>query len=202
MSQAFSAASPLAQAIRSIRNRLGKTGVEFARLLGINQAMVSRYERGTCLPGYIVLGRLLELAEGTEKNAILDRVRHLLERAQLTEQAALKELRTIDRWRPIDLRESLEARGWRVLSEEPMQILRSAPPQLGDFALLAADIVRRGKEVDPSLVQILTLWLAHDTTDDAVRGYFADAVKFLEVSLATWKAKQKEADLGSGRGES
>ncbi len=200
MSQSFSAASPIARAIRSIRNRLGKTGVEFARLLGINQAMVSRYERGTSLPGYVILGRLLELAEGTEKNAILDRVRHLLERAELTEQAALKELRATDRWRPIDPTEGLKARGWRVLSEEPMQILRSAPPELGDFALLAGDIVRRGKAVDRALIEVLALWLRYDTTDDQVRRYFADAAKFLEVSLATWKAKQEERDPGSSHG--
>ena len=182
----------IASIFRRIRARLGMTRQDFGKLLGVSHTNISRYESGRTLPGYLVAGRLLELAEGTEKNPIVERLAHLLERPGLTDQAATEELRRIDRWRPAGSKEWMEAHGWRVLPEEVMEAPRLAPPQLADFVELATVIMHRGKEVDRALVEVLALWLQCDTTDDEIRRYFADAAKFLEVSLATWKAKQEE----------
>jgi transcriptional regulator with XRE-family HTH domain len=178
MFKSFSKDSDVARAIHSIRVRLGMSGVEFAKVLGITQAMVSRYEAGKTLPGYMVLGRLLEQAEGTEKNPLLKRLQEILGRPELTEQEVIGELWKIDRWRPA--------------GKDRMEAFREIRPQLSEFARFAKDIVRRAAEVDHSLIEILALWLEHDTTDPVVRRYFADAAKFLEVSLASRKARRKE----------
>jgi len=170
--------SELARTIRSVRTRLEMSGIGFAKLLGVSQPMVSRYEAGRSLPGYIILGRLLEHARGAEKNPILNRLRELLESPELTEYGILGELWKIDRWNP--------ARKDRI------EAFKEIRPELSEFARVAMDVVRRAAEVDHSLVEILSLWLEHDTADPVVRGYFADAAKFLEVSLASWEARRKE----------
>lgn len=176
--------SDLASAIHQIRGRLGLTTREFARRLGVRHTAVSRWERDEMRPGFLALRELLKIAEGTEKNPLLERLARLLERSGLAEEAALMQ------WRRAGMLVELQSRGWRLVWEEPAQPQQSATPQLADFAEVAAQIVRRGMEVDPSLVEILMLWTRHDTTDDSVRRYFADAANFLAVSLATWKAKR------------
>jgi transcriptional regulator with XRE-family HTH domain len=57
----------LGETISAIRQRLGKTIVEFARLVGSDHTSVSRYESGQIVPGKPILILLLLLAQGDEK---------------------------------------------------------------------------------------------------------------------------------------
>ena len=52
----------LGREIRSIRKHRGETMVEFAEILGVTHASVSRYESGKGLPGYKVMLTLFDLA--------------------------------------------------------------------------------------------------------------------------------------------
>lgn len=178
--------SEVGSVIRQIRNRLHLTTREFAEKLGVRHTAVSRYERNEMQPGFLPLRAILKLAEGTERNPILERLARLLERSGLGGEAVLIQSRRAGAL--VDL----ASRGWHLVLDESIQTLQSPPPHLLDFADVSAQIVGRGKEIDPSLVKILALWLDHDTTDGDVRGYFADAAKFLAVSLTTWKARRSE----------
>jgi transcriptional regulator with XRE-family HTH domain len=63
--------SSLGETISAIRQRLGKTMVEFARLVGSDHTSVSRYESGQIVPGKPILILLLLLAQGDEKPALV-----------------------------------------------------------------------------------------------------------------------------------
>jgi len=52
----------LSSAIRQIRQRLGMNTTKFGSLIGVAHSQISRYEAGRALPGFLALGRLLQLA--------------------------------------------------------------------------------------------------------------------------------------------
>jgi transcriptional regulator with XRE-family HTH domain len=182
--------SDLASVIRQIRRRLGLTTRQFAQRLGVRHTAISRWERGQMQPGFLALKEILKVAEGTEKNPVLERLIRLLKRSGLAGDSALIQLGRagilVD-LRPLDR---------RLVWEERPPGVSPAGPNLAEFFGIATAIIHRAEEVDRSLVDILRFWRDHNTTDDAVRGYFADAAKFLAVSLATWEARQREAGGG------
>ena len=184
MSQEFPEAHPLAKAIRAIRSRHGKSGVEFAALLGVNQAMVSRYETGRTRPGSLVLYRLLRLAEGPEKNPILDQFTRLVggEQERLAEVSRLSEFEQMTRG--LSIRSAFPPRqapeGWSVVDAHT-----AFTPNLAELGRALSQLYARGREVDSSLFEIVKLWLSHDDLDAAVRQSFSVAAKYLEVALVT-----------------
>jgi transcriptional regulator with XRE-family HTH domain len=159
-------AAPLAKAIKSIRKRLGKNTTEFAQMLGINQATISRHEAGKSMPGFITLGRLLALAEEAEKEPL---------------QARLEELVGPEDFRHI--MDQLYSFGGLGLPSFAGEALRTGKPNLVWLAELSGAILRRGKEIDSAVPGILALWLQTDSRDPVVIEQFRTAEKFLKVAL-------------------
>ncbi len=62
----------LPRAIRSMRYRLGLTGRDFGKLIGVKQSVLSDYERGVCKPFLTILIHLLARASNEER-PILER---------------------------------------------------------------------------------------------------------------------------------
>jgi transcriptional regulator with XRE-family HTH domain len=58
-------------AIFAIRNRMGRTMVEFAQIIGTDQSTISKYESGKVPPSDTVLILLLLLARGDERVPLL-----------------------------------------------------------------------------------------------------------------------------------
>jgi transcriptional regulator with XRE-family HTH domain len=160
--------SELAQAIRQIRYRLGKTTTQFGEMLGVSHATVSRYESGRLKPGYVHLGKLLQLAEGTEKNPIINRLHSLLG-VTGGERVVLVELGRINRLRKVADQDIREAMGLKGLER---------------FSDLSYRISMRRLEVDASLNTILELWLSADTVNPETRRAFEQAANFLKVALS------------------
>jgi transcriptional regulator with XRE-family HTH domain len=147
------------------------TTTAFGKLLGVTHGQISRYELGQATPGYVPLGRLLQLAEGAEKNPILDRIADLLgkKRDEVTESTAIAELEKTGQY------------------FEPLTNSLSFQERLPHFFRLMKVMNKfhsREREIDPALPHILELWLEYDDTDPAVRECFADAAKYLDVALA------------------
>jgi len=160
----------LASAIRAARQRLGKTMVEFAEMIGCRQSTVSRYESGKLVPGRSVLILLLQLAQGAERGPILEALG--VSRAVATG------------WPERDLIEALKT------FEEYLE-LSSAPPRargrrredsLAAFARAAKRIVLQGAPVEPALVSVLEHWTAHGA-NPAARQVFRQLVAYLDVEL-------------------
>jgi transcriptional regulator with XRE-family HTH domain len=61
----------LGRAIRNIRRRLDLSQTELAANLGWEKALIAKYELGDRRPGAVRLIRLLRLAEGDERGAII-----------------------------------------------------------------------------------------------------------------------------------
>jgi len=162
------APSSMATTIRSIRRSLGLNTTAFATRLGVDQSMVSRYEAGKRMPGEIVLGKLLLLAGGPEKQPVLEYLSRLQGRP-ITEAEALSmaEREAVEQE---NIRRALQMRGSGEL------------PDLARFGYLASLIISADREVDSSLIKILELWLAKASTPTAV-DYFREAAYFLEVAL-------------------
>jgi transcriptional regulator with XRE-family HTH domain len=178
--------------IRAIRKRRCMSMASFAKFLGISQGQVSRYESGQAVPGYRVLLHLLNLADGVEKNPILDLLKQPLgyDNKQPTGSEALRELE--------ELGQSLVAasglppdRG--IQPDTPTwDRLTDLWPNLGEVLKLTHTLYSRRREVDPSLVQFLRLWLSNNDMDPSVNQCFGDAVLYLEFLLT------KRARIGVG----
>jgi transcriptional regulator with XRE-family HTH domain len=156
-------AARMAKAVQSIRMRSGKTTTELGQMLGTNQSMISRYEGGKCLPGYITTAKLLALAEGDDRQAIMERIEDLVGSSDAQK-----------------IIESLPDGANSVLLGEA---LRTGKPNLVRFSSLAGAIIAAGREVDSSLPGLLSLWLESGADDQFVRERFADAERFLHVSV-------------------
>jgi transcriptional regulator with XRE-family HTH domain len=172
--------SELSQVIREIRRRKGMTTTQFAGLLGINQGTLSHYESGRTKPGYVLAGKLLQIAEGTEKNPIINRLHDLLGIAG-GEQEVMVELSRIDRLRSVG-----EADLWVAMGLK----------ELERFGKLSDTIISRRQEVDAALNVILELWLSADTLNPETRGAFDHAARFLKVALRVPHRNPKEDDSG------
>jgi transcriptional regulator with XRE-family HTH domain len=187
-------ADALARAIRQIRARLSLNMMKFSKLLGVTQAQISRYESGQDGPGYLPLWRLLMLAEGAEKNPFLKRLGKIL---PVPKENATEGL----------LREEFEKYGYTVpggVGEDTKgkagngrKAAGESRPNLWSFALAAAQICEKEKEIDASLVEILRLWLAADDSNPAVRQLFADAATYIKAEFGSrttlrWPWKKKD----------
>ncbi len=68
----------LSEVVSRIRARLDMTTTEFGKCLGVTHTQISRYELDRAIPGFLALGRLLSIAEGAEKNPIMEHLARLL----------------------------------------------------------------------------------------------------------------------------
>jgi len=160
----------LAHAIRAVRQRLDKTMVEFAEMIGCRQSTVSRYESGKLVPGRSVLILLLQLAQGAERGPILDVLG--VSRAVATgwpERDLIGALKTFEEY--LDLS-----------SAAPRARDRGREASLAAFARIAKRVILEGSPVEPALVGILDRWIAHGA-DPAARRVFRQLAAYLDVEL-------------------
>jgi transcriptional regulator with XRE-family HTH domain len=166
---------------------------DFAKLLGVTHAQVSRYESDQAKPGYRALLQLLNLAQGVEKNPILDLLRKPFgyDKTRPTGSEALRELEEIGRsivaasGLPSDRDVQPDTPTWDQLTD--------LWPNLGEVLKLVQTLYSRRREVAPSLAQFLRLWLSNNDTDPSVNQCFDDAVLYLEFLLS----KRAHKDVGS-----
>ncbi len=152
---------------------------EFAEMIGCRQSTVSRYESGKLIPSRTVLLLLLQLAEDSERQPILQ---------------ALGVTRSLAQsWKPSDLADALRTFDAYLAAAGPAADRnRGRAPQgsaLAEFARLAARIVSERHAVEPAVVEVLRLWLKHRTNRKA-RKYFRHIAAYLEVELSVLKASE------------
>ena len=124
----------LAKTIRSIRQGLKQTMVQFAESLGTEQSTISRYEAGQLVPSKTVLILLYVLASGDNREAILE---------------ALGASATAIRER------------YRGAEETLMKLPSNTDTTIVEFAEESAALVR-SREVDPELLDLVKLWRKHN----------------------------------------
>jgi transcriptional regulator with XRE-family HTH domain len=187
----------LAETIKGIRLRLGMNMTQFARSLEVTHGQVSRYEAGLAVPSLFPLGRLLELAEGAERNPIRDHLAACLRDGytQMKEGGTARALS--------ETAAHLEALWANAIASQsaPEKPAFSAKfpefaPNLGALMSLVSQLCDRKREVDASLVEIVGLWLSHRDNDPAVKQCFADAAQYLNLMLS---AKAGKSRLSSTR---
>ena len=132
-------------------------------MLGTNQSMVSRYEGAKSLPGYVTTAKLLALAEGDERQAIMERVEDLVGRSEA--------------------QKIIESMPQGVNSVLLGEALRTGKPNLVTFSSLARAIIAAGREVDSSLPGLLAIWMESGANNQSIRERFADAERFLRVAV-------------------
>jgi transcriptional regulator with XRE-family HTH domain len=179
----------LASSIKSIRSRIGRTMIEFAALIGCKQSTVSRYESGKLIPGRSVLLLLLQLAQGTEREIILDAL-GVNQSVALgwIERDFLNALWTFEDY----LRATGAGCQKRDLTAEKNRIVL--------FSSATKEIILRGRPIEPALIAILNLWLAHADNPEA-HIYFQHAASYLDVELTVLsshpkKVRSKRASTG------
>jgi transcriptional regulator with XRE-family HTH domain len=168
----------LSLAIRGIRQRLAKTMAEFAEMIGCRQSTVSRYESGKLTPGRSVLILLLQLAQGRERQPILE---------------ALQVDRSLaSGWNESDLVDALKTfEDYLESSPAPAgsREARKYASTLTAFAKAAKRIVLKGSDVEPALIDILHHWINHAENRNA-HGYFRHVAAYLEVQLTVLEARK------------
>jgi transcriptional regulator with XRE-family HTH domain len=173
----------LASAVRQIRDRRKESQIVFGQRLGVGHPAISRYESGTGIPKRTVLVKLLQLAVSEE------------EKTPILEAMGVDEALRAG-WGARDLEISIELHdrahlGGR-LKPEPLW-KRGA---LAEFAENAGLIVRQIGDVDPSIVSLLRYWIEFHDEPRALED-FRDAVGYLSVQLAQYKAERVAAKLGA-----
>ena len=151
-------------AVKRTRERLGKTQLEFAAMLGCRGNTVSRWERDAMKPAGIALIELIDLAEGEEK----DRLTRDLAREMGPDVAALS---------------SLIEQG--VLAK----IARAQLAELIDYPKVIA--LLREYFGGPPISEIFSLWERHKGNRKALK-HFWDAAAYLRVQLANMTEKKDQ----------
>ena len=157
----------LGETIRRVRKAEHLTTTEFAKLLGVNQASVSRWECGQRRPELAALFKLSQIAEGVNKNVILSALSELLRRPIQDEEAKHladeilrdeKHLRRVAEWLKM--------------------------PNHVRFGRWAKFILGAEAEVDESIAEIVELWCswAMKHPEHAIP-YFRDAAHFLRTGF-------------------
>jgi transcriptional regulator with XRE-family HTH domain len=143
-------------AVKSTRERLGKTQLEFAAMLGCRANTVSRWERDAVKPSGIALIELLNLSKGEERDLV---VRALM-------------------------RETGPDIGYISALVEESVSAKHARSQLAD-AIANPKVVALLREYfgGPPMSEILSLWEQHKGNQKALK-HFRDAAAFLRVQLA------------------
>jgi len=163
----------LSHTIRAIRQRLGKTMVEFAEMVGCRQSTISRYESGKLLPGRSVLLLILQLAQGAERGPVLDALGVSPTAASgWAERDLIGALKTFEEYLEVSSRSA----GRRARPRAPTASLAA-------FARAAKRIVLEGANIEPALASILERWLQHGA-DAKAQQYFQNAAAYLDVQLA------------------
>lgn len=144
-------------AVKGIRERRGKTQLEFAAMLGCRANTVSRWERNAVKPSGIALIELIDLAEGEEKN--------LFARALASEMGP-------------DI-EALSS-----LIDEKL-LVQAARSQLYEV-LASPKVIALLREYfgGPPMSEIFSLWERYKGNRKALQ-HFRDAAAFLRVQLAS-----------------
>jgi transcriptional regulator with XRE-family HTH domain len=126
------------EAIFAIRNRMGKTMAEFARIIGTDHGTVSKYESAKVPPSNSMLILLLLLAQGDEKSA-------LLKALGIGDDAEIKAVYQ-------DASSSLLEYG-RMATRAQSKFAKESG--LRDFVQQAAAIATSGISLDPALAEVL-----------------------------------------------
>lgn len=145
----------LSDAIRSIRRRKAMTLVQLARHLGIKNPTVSQYESGKAKPSPKVLLLLLEMAEGDERQAILEELHR-------------KGVRTTD-----DARRVLGV----VVDED-----EDVPEGLVQLAQHLRRRVHQNLDVEPILLELLELHEKH-ASDPRFSDFWVRLTRFVDREL-------------------
>jgi transcriptional regulator with XRE-family HTH domain len=176
---------PVAEAVKTLRVRLGKTQAEFASILGVQRNTVNRWEMGKFAPGIFVLFNLHRLATGGIEEEVFaeETKRQIFANAGIQVDPELAIEGNIEEWRP-----------WISKLEAASSIIERLPrlrrprkdeadPNELRFATAAGRILTGLKRLDRSMVAILNLWAKHGTDRRAAK-HFRDAAAFLRVQLA------------------
>jgi transcriptional regulator with XRE-family HTH domain len=165
--------------ISAIRKRLGKTMVEFARLIGSSHSTVSGYESGTVRPSKSMLILLLLLAKGDEKKPLLTAL-GVDDDAQIqrTFEGALDTILEYER-------ASVRSR-------------KSAAKDAGlrEFAKEAAAVISSGVPLDPSVAEVLRRLRAQGSSRQ-IQARFRTFLAYLDIAAAESKHPAKSKDRTS-----
>jgi transcriptional regulator with XRE-family HTH domain len=166
--------SSLAETISAIRQRLGKTMVEFARLVGSDHTSVSRYESGQIVPGKPILILLLLLAQGDEKPPLV---------------------------KALGLRDDDETqRGFEGALASLLEYERQAARSRGkarkdagltEFVKEAAAIANARLSVDPAVAEVLRR-LRESKADRKMQTQFRNFLIYLDIAMPHSKARGEE----------
>lgn len=171
------------QAIRNIRTRLQMTQAEFAEMLGSQRNSIRRYEADLVKPGFGILGRLLNIAVGEEKEEKEAIVREWNARLGSTQAHISDATDTVDLPTQVgqlpddqeffaQIRQTVNAAAWRT------------------FITLAF--------ADDSLREIFSLWSRHKHDERACR-IFREVAAGLRDRLASLTPKKKRQPAGRSK---
>jgi transcriptional regulator with XRE-family HTH domain len=158
--------SSIGETISAIRQRMGKTMVEFARLVGSDHSSVSRYESGQIVPGKTMLILLLLLAQGDEKTPLLKTL-GLRDDAE-TQQAFEGALESLVEYE-------------RLATRSGSRSAKDAG--LAEFVKEAAAIAAARLSLDPVVADILRL-LRTSKASPKIQTHFRRFMVYLDVALA------------------
>lgn len=145
----------LPEAIGSIRRRAGKTLMEIAKEVGVRHPTFSQYESGKAKPSPKVLLRLLEMAEGEERQPILEELHR-------------KGVRTVE-----DAKRVLGV----VVDEED-----DVPEGLVQLAQHLRRRVQQNLDVEPILLELLELQEKH-ASDPRFSDFWLRLTQFIDREL-------------------
>ncbi len=145
----------LPEAIASIRRRAGKTLMEIAKEVGVRHPTFSQYESGKAKPSPKVLLRLLEMAEGEERQPILEELHR-------------KGVRTVE-----DAKRVLGV----VVDEED-----DVPEGLVQLAQHLRRRVQQNLDVEPILLELLELQEKH-ASDPRFSDFWLRLTQFIDREL-------------------
>jgi len=176
----------LGEAIRTLRKRLGWTTTRLGRELCVDNATISRYERGKLKPSSHILMGLYLRAGPDEKPVFAQELRPYFDRGffggppEMTMEEVIEDLRST--WG--------EGRKGSVL----MDLL--APTKRHDwgfrqFVVAVAHLIEVCETVDESIADMLQLWAAHRSRPETGQ-YFRDALGYLRARL--WPPRQAQQD--------
>ena len=175
--------SRLAEVIRSIRKRTGKTQVMFAKDLTVTHVTVSRYESGELTPGHYPLLVLFGRAEsGHEKHVISQALRAVLGLKKTPSEETIREgiamtAKAMGELAKIAAQTPVETRAHRFVNQ----------------ALVIANAAQSSPEDYPSdtIIDMLSLWWQHEEDPEAA-SVFQSALGYIEVQLHASQPKGKK----------
>lgn len=157
-----------------MRERLGYSQAEFATQLGCSRNTVSRYEIGALMPSRSMALLMLTMAEGDEREPLLDTAG--------VKEAALKGL-TDDALR--------EASQKLAIVEQRGLIGRVGLTTPEELEYAALRLRKSTVPVEPALIEILDAWEEYGHLRGS-RAIFRNALTYIRVELANLNAKMSK----------